>query len=145
MKNVILYTDGACSGNPGMGGWGCILIYGSHKLCLSGGERQTTNQRMELTAAIKGLQALNQPCRVAIYSDSAYLIRAFTEGWLKNWQQNGWLNSKRQPVENKDLWFELLKLSQIHTIIWNKVKGHAGDENNEICDTLAKKAILDLT
>ncbi|MCR4962800.1 MAG: ribonuclease HI [Firmicutes bacterium] len=145
MKKVTLYTDGACSGNPGMGGWGCLLLYGEHTLRLSGGEKMTTNQRMELTAAIKGLQALNQPCSVAIYSDSAYLIRAFTEGWLANWQRNGWLNSKKQPVENKDLWLELLRLSEIHDVSWHKVKGHAGDANNEICDALAKQAIVDLS
>ncbi len=141
VKQVIIYTDGACSCNPGPGGWGCVLLYGENKLELSGFAEHTTNQRMELTAAIKGLQALKQPCLVTLYSDSAYLINAFQQKWLINWQKNGWMNSKKQPVENQDLWKELLFLAQTHQIQWQKVKGHAGDMYNEICDGLARKAI----
>lgn len=141
MKEVKIYTDGACSGNPGPGGWGCVLIYGENQRQMSGGEELTTNQRMELTAAIMGLKALKEPCNVAVYSDSAYLINAFNMNWLKNWQKNGWKNSKNCQVENQDLWKELLALAAIHKIDWCKVKGHAGDEFNEICDLLARKAI----
>lgn len=141
MKEVKIYTDGACSGNPGPGGWGCVLIYGENQRQMSGGEELTTNQRMELTAAIMGLKALKEPCKVAVYSDSAYLINAFNMHWLKNWQKNGWKNSKNCQVENQDLWKELLELAAIHKIDWCKVKGHAGDAYNEICDLLARKAI----
>jgi len=141
LKQITIYTDGACSGNPGPGGWGCVLIYGEKQRQLNGGEQLTTNQRMELTAAIMGLKALKEPCMVTIYSDSAYLVNAFNMHWLTNWQKNGWQNSKKNPVENQDLWKELLDLASIHIIDWRKVKGHAGDEYNEICDLLARKAI----
>ena len=141
MVIVTIYTDGACSGNPGPGGWGCVLIAGDYKKELSGGEANTTNQRMELTAALQALSALKKPCKVILYSDSAYLINAFNQKWLKNWQNNGWLNSKKQPVENRDLWEGLLDLAQIHDIKWEKVKGHAGNKYNEICDELARNAV----
>lgn len=141
MNTVIIYTDGACSGNPGPGGWGCVLLHGSRRLELSGGAAHTTNQRMEMQAAIAALGALKQPCRIALHSDSAYLVNAFNQRWLDNWQKNGWLNSKKQPVENQDLWQELLKLSARHQVTWNKVKGHAGDELNERCDQLARSEI----
>ena len=144
MKKVTVYTDGACSGNPGPGGWGAVLIYGSWEKRLSGAEAHTTNQRMELTAALMALQALKEPCQVVLYSDSAYLINAFNQNWLRNWQRNGWLNSKKQPVENQELWKGLLEQAAVHDIEWRKVKGHAGDEYNEICDELARTAISTL-
>ena len=141
LPQVIIYTDGACSGNPGPGGWGCVLIHGQRVKELSGGEVDTTNQRMELQAAVSALSALKQPCRVQLYSDSAYLINGFRQHWLDKWQSNGWLNAKRQPVENQDLWRPLLELSHVHQVEWLKVKGHAGDHYNEICDQLARKAL----
>lgn len=144
MKTVTIYTDGACSGNPGPGGWGCVLLHGEQRKELSGAEAHTTNQRMELTAAVAGLAALKQPCHVLLYSDSAYLINAFRQHWLDNWQKNGWLNSKKQPVENQDLWQELLRLSRLHAVEWRKVKGHAGDCHNERCDTLAREAVKNM-
>lgn len=144
MHTVTIYTDGACSGNPGPGGWGCVLLHGERRKDLSGGEKLTTNQRMELMAAVQALSALKQPCRVCLHSDSAYLINAFQQGWLDNWQKNGWKNSKKQPVENQDLWQELLRLAAIHQIEWIKVKGHAGDKYNEVCDQLARNAIKEL-
>jgi ribonuclease HI len=145
MKNVSIYTDGACSRNPGPGGWGCVLVYGAHEKELQGAEADTTNQRMELRAAIDALEALKQPCAVELFSDSAYLINAFNRGWLDNWRQNGWLNSKKQPVENQDLWLRLLKAAENHAITWCKVKGHAGNELNERCDALARAALQELT
>ena len=144
MKKVVIYTDGACSGNPGPGGWGCVLFYGAHKKELSGAEPQTTNQRMELQAAVAALAALKESCQVALYSDSAYLVNAFKQNWLVNWQKNGWQNSKKQPVENQDLWLKLLELAEKHNIEWHKVKGHSGDEHNERCDALARAAIKQL-
>jgi ribonuclease HI len=141
LPQVIIYTDGACSGNPGPGGWGCVLINGQRVKELSGGEADTTNQRMELQAAVSALSALKQPCRVQLYSDSAYLINGFRQHWLEKWQSNGWLNAKRQPVENQDLWRPLLELSHVHQVEWLKVKGHAGDHYNEICDQLARNAL----
>ena len=141
MNHVLIYTDGACSGNPGPGGWGCILICGDLRKELNGGERLTTNQRMELTAAAEALRALKMPCRVTLFSDSAYLINGFNQHWLTNWQRNGWMNARKQPVENQDLWRELLRLSQIHQVEWKKVKGHAGDALNERCDELARAGV----
>lgn len=137
---VAIYTDGACSGNPGPGGWATILVYGKHEKELSGGEPLTTNNRMELTAAVQGLKALNTPCRVRLFSDSAYLINAFNQGWLKKWQMNGWKTSKQDPVENQDLWIELLNLSARHEVEWIWIKGHAEDEYNQRCDRLAVEA-----
>ena len=141
MKNVVIYTDGACSGNPGPGGWGCVLVHGAIIKELNGAEADTTNQRMELWAAIAALEALKQPCAVELFSDSAYLINAFNLGWLLKWRQNGWINSRRQPVENQDLWLRLLKVAGSHDITWRKVKGHSGDELNERCDALARAAL----
>lgn len=140
MKNIILYTDGACSGNPGKGGWGAILFYGDHKKELSGGEQATTNNRMELTAVIKGLEALKEPCIVDVYSDSAYVVNAFLLGWVENWQNNGWKTTKGK-VLNIDLWQKLLNLIGKHHISWHKVKGHSDNEYNNKCDALARSEI----
>lgn len=136
-----IYTDGACSGNPGPGGWAAVLLYGPHEKEIFGSEPNTTNQRMELTAAIKGLESLRKPCRARIYSDSAYLINAFNQGWIENWQRNGWLNSKKEPVSNADLWRRLVELAEIHQIQWIKVKGHSDNKYNNRCDALARGAI----
>ena len=144
MKEIIIYTDGACSGNPGPGGWGAILQYKNHKKEISGGEGETTNNRMELMAAICALEALLEPCKVDLYTDSAYLCRAFTENWIINWQRNGWKTAGKQPVENQDLWKRLLKQTNIHNVTWHKVKGHSDNENNNRCDTLARAAIKNL-
>lgn len=141
MKEVIIYTDGACSGNPGPGGWGAVLIYGDKRKEISGAEARTTNQRMELTAAIAALKALKEPCRVRLYSDSAYLVNAFRQGWLERWQKNGWLTAKKEPVENRDLWQELLKQTSRHQVEWLKVKGHGDNTENNRCDELARAAI----
>lgn len=137
MKNVIIYTDGACSGNPGPGGWGAILIYKEKKLEISGFEAHTTNNRMELLAPIEAMLRLKEPCEVDVYSDSAYLTNAFLQKWLVNWVKRGWLKADKKPVENRDLWEQLLKLSEIHNIHWHKVKGHADNPLNNRCDELA--------
>lgn len=141
MKQIIIYTDGACSGNPGPGGWGAILQYREHQKELSGGEGDTTNNRMELMAAICALEALKEPCSVQLYTDSAYLCRAFTERWIENWQRNNWKTSNKKPVENRDLWERLLAQTAVHRISWNKVKGHSDNALNNRCDTLAREAI----
>ena len=133
MKRVTLYTDGACSGNPGRGGWGAILIYGSYRKELSGGEQVTTNNKMELTAVIEGLNALNEPCEVDVYSDSAYVVNAFLQNWISGWIRRGWKN-----VKNIELWNELIALTEKHKVHFNKVKGHADDELNNRCDELAR-------
>ena len=137
INEVTIYTDGACSGNPGPGGWASILMAGGAKKELSGGEANTTNNRMELIAAISALKCLNRPCLVNLYSDSAYLINGFTAGWLVSWKRNGWKNSSKQTVSNMDLWQELDRLSGVHKITWIKVKGHADNEYNNRCDKLA--------
>lgn len=141
MKTVTIYTDGACSGNPGPGGWGAVLRFGEHEKEFSGGEKHTTNQRMEMQAAISALEQLKEPCHVALHSDSAYVINAFNQRWFDKWLMNGWQNSKKQPVENRDLWEKLLALSKIHQIDWVKVKGHADDVLNNRCDQLARDAV----
>ena len=141
LPEVTIYTDGACSGNPGPGGWAALLRYGSHEKELAGYEAHTANQRMELMAAIKGLEALKKPCSVQLHSDSAYLINAFHRKWLVKWQRNGWLNVKKQPVENQDLWKRLVTLTEKHQVRWVKVEGHSDDELNNRCDYLAKQAI----
>lgn len=141
MKKVTIYTDGACSGNPGPGGWGAILMYGEHKLEISGGEQHTTNNRMELTGPIEALRKLNTPCDVELYSDSAYIVNAFIKGWLINWQRKNWIKSDKKPVENQDLWKEILSLTAIHNVKWIKVRGHADNEFNNRCDELARAAI----
>jgi ribonuclease HI len=137
---VTLYADGACLGNPGPGGFGVVLRYGDYERELSGGEPHTTNQRMELRAAIEGLKALRRPCRVRLHSDSAYLINCFKQRWYDTWEKNGWKNRDRKPVENRDLWEELVRLSRLHEIDWIKVRGHSGDPLNERCDELARRA-----
>lgn len=140
-KSVTIYTDGACSGNPGPGGWGAILMYGDNKKELSGGEVNTTNNRMELMAAIEGMKALKYPCIVDLYTDSAYLHNAFTNGWVWNWMKSGWKKSDKKPVLNIDLWEELIRLNSLHEITWHKVKGHADNVYNNRCDELARAAI----
>ena len=137
MKQVTIYTDGACSGNPGPGGWGAILMYRDKKLEISGFEAHTTNNRMELMAPIQALSRLKEPCEVSVYSDSAYLVNAFRQHWLDNWQKRNWLKSDKKPVENQDLWKKLLEYTKIHNIQWFKVKGHADNEHNNRCDELA--------
>jgi len=138
---VVMYTDGACSGNPGPGGWGAILIEAGRERELSGGENPTTNQRMELTAPIEGLRALEGPRQVAIYSDSAYVINCFRDRWYERWRKNGWLSSKKKPVENRDLWEVLIALVEQHDVTWHKVAGHSGDPLNDRADALARAAI----
>lgn len=137
---VEIFCDGACSGNPGPGGWGAILRYGTSEKELSGFAPETTNNRMELTAAIAALSALTRPCRVRITTDSQYLCKGMKE-WIFGWQRNGWKNSKKEEVLNRDLWEELLALSRRHTIDWQWVRGHAGHAENERCDELARAAI----
>jgi len=141
MKRVIIYTDGACSGNPGPGGWGAVLMFNQIRKEMSGFEEATTNNRMELTAAIVALNALKEPCQVELYSDSAYLVNAFVQKWLVNWQKRNWVKSDKKPVENQDLWKELVRLTQIHSVTWIKVKGHASNKENNRCDELATGAI----
>lgn len=144
-RKIVIYSDGACSGNPGPGGWGVVLLSRGHRKELSGGEAQTTNQRMELTAVVAGLRALKVTgWEVDVYSDSAYLVNAFAQRWLDKWQANGWKNSKKDVVANQDLWMELLHLTGKNRVTMRKVKGHAGDEHNERCDQLARQAIKDL-
>lgn len=145
MKKVTIYTDGACSGNPGPGGWAAVLIYRSIVKEIAGSAAETTNNRMEITAAIEGLKALKEQCTVELYTDSAYLHNAFHEGWIYNWIRNGWKKSDKQPVLNKDLWEELYKLTEVHRVNWNKVKGHADVELNNRCDELARAEIKKMT
>ncbi|MBR6880078.1 MAG: ribonuclease HI [Clostridiales bacterium] len=137
LTEVTIYTDGACSGNPGPGGWGSILMVGPHKKELSGGEAVTTNNRMELMAVIKALEALTRKCKVNIYSDSAYVVNAFNQDWISGWIRNGWKNSAKAPVANSDLWKRLIELTSYHETTFIKVKGHADNEYNNRCDQLA--------
>lgn len=137
MTHVDIYTDGACSGNPGPGGWGAILMAGGTKKEISGGERQTTNNRMELCAVIFALEKLTRPCEVNIYSDSAYVVNAFNQNWIEGWVKNGWRNSAKAPVANAELWKRLIELTKIHKVTFIKVKGHADNEFNNRCDELA--------
>lgn len=141
MKEVTIYTDGACSGNPGPGGWGAVLMYGEHRKEISGGDAHTTNNRMELTGPIEALELLKQPCKVRLYSDSAYLVNAFNQHWIANWQRNSWQTSQKKPVENKELWQRLLELCRTHEVEFIKVKGHADNAENNRCDELARAAI----
>lgn len=141
MKQVTLYTDGACSGNPGAGGWGAVLIFEEHRLEISGGEAETTNNRMELTAVIKGLEHLKYPCLVDVYSDSAYVVNAFLEHWVEAWARSDWKKADKKPVLNSDLWQKLLALTKTHNVTFHKVKGHADNELNNRCDELARGAI----
>ena len=138
---VTIYTDGACSGNPGPGGWGAIVIDDGREVELSGGEATTTNQRMELTAPIEGLRALPGRRAVAIYSDSAYVINCFRDKWYERWRQNGWRNAQKRPVDNRDLWEALLAEVERHDVTWHKVAGHSGHELNDRADALARAAI----
>ena len=140
MKNVTLYTDGGCINNPGPGGYGAVLIYNSQRKELSGGFRRTTNNRMEILAAIAGLEALKEPCRVTLYSDSQYLVYAIQKGWALKWKSNGWMRSNKEKAINPDLWERLLKLCGIHDVQFSWVRGHAGNRENERCDQLAKAA-----
>ena len=137
LSQVTIYTDGACSGNPGPGGWGAILSSGGRSREISGGEAHTTNNRMELMAVIKSLELLTRPCDVELYSDSAYVVNAFTQGWIEKWQRTGWTNSAKKEVANKDLWIALIELCKIHKVTFKKVKGHADNEFNNRCDELA--------
>lgn len=140
MKEVTIYTDGACSGNPGPGGYGTVLIYNGTRKELSGGYRDTTNNRMEIMAVLKGLEALKQPCNVTVYSDSKYVVDAIEKGWLNNWRKNNWIKSNKEKALNVDLWKRLLDLMEIHTVNFKWVKGHHENEENNRCDQLAVQA-----
>jgi ribonuclease HI len=140
-KKIIIYTDGACSGNPGPGGWGALLMYGSSTREISGYSPATTNNRMELSAAIEALELLKEPCRVDLYSDSSYLVNAINEGWLKRWVVNNWKTAAKKNVENPDLWHKILKLIRLHDVTFHKVKGHSDNPYNNRCDVLAREAI----
>ena len=141
MEKVTIYTDGACSGNPGPGGWGAILMYQGNKKEISGGKKNTTNNEMELTAVIEALKMLKFPCQVDLYSDSAYVVNAFLQNWIGNWVKNNWRTSSKEPVKNQELWKELYKLTKIHQVKFIKVKGHSDNEFNNRCDELARNAI----
>lgn len=141
MKKVTLYTDGACSGNPGVGGWGAVLIYNGVEKRISGADGSTTNNRMEMTAVIEGLTCLKEPCEVDVYSDSAYTVNAFSQGWVFCWAKNSFKKADNKPVLNEDLWRKLLELCNIHRLNFVKVKGHADNEYNNICDKLATDAV----
>ncbi len=144
MEKVIIYTDGACSGNPGPGGWGAILMYNGNKKEISGAKDNTTNNVMELTAALEGLKMLKYPCEVELYSDSAYLVNGFSQGWIYNWKKNNWKTASKEPVKNKEIWEEIYNLTQIHKVKFIKVKGHADNEFNNRCDEMARNAIKTL-
>jgi len=141
MKEVTIYTDGACSGNPGIGGWGAILMYKDKKREISGAEADTTNNKMEMLAVIKALELMKEPCKITIYSDSAYVVNAFLNNWITAWQMNSWRNSSKDEVKNKELWQKLIDLLSQHQVAWVKVKGHADNEYNNRCDKLATTAI----
>ena len=144
MENITIYTDGACSGNPGPGGWGAILMHKDAKKEISGGKKDTTNNVMELTAVIEALKLLKYPCNVSVYSDSAYVVNAFLQKWIINWQKNNWKTADKSDVKNKELWQELLELTNTHTVKFIKVKGHSDNEFNNRCDELARNAIKGL-
>jgi ribonuclease HI len=137
-KSVTIYTDGACLGNPGPGGYGVVLLYGPHRKELASGFRRTTNNRMEIWAAIAGLAALKEPCQVTLYTDSRYVVDAMMKGWAKRWQANEWRKNKKELAKNPDLWAELLNLCDRHQVDFRWIKGHAGDPENERCDALAR-------
>jgi ribonuclease HI len=137
MKQVSIYTDGACSGNPGPGGWAAILIYGGREKVLSGGEAQTTNNRMELMGVISALQALKEPCEVDLWSDSRYVIDALEKDWVRSWKRKGWKKADKTPAKNPDLWDTLLQLTEVHRMRYHWVKGHAENPYNNRCDALA--------
>jgi ribonuclease HI len=140
MDDVVIYTDGACSGNPGPGGWGALLRFGAHERELKGGEPGTTNNRMEMLAAIEALEALKRPCRVELYTDSVYLRDGITK-WIVNWKRNGWKTAAKKPVKNVDLWQRLETAIERHQITWHWVKGHAGHPGNEAADALARQGL----
>ncbi len=142
MKDVIIYTDGACSGNPGKGGYGVVLLYGGARKELLGGFYETTNNRMEVLAVIKGLEALKEPCNVVLYSDSKYVVDAVEKGWAQKWKKNGWYRTKSEKASNIDLWERLLVLLEKHNVRFQWVKGHADNPENERCDALARQAII---
>ena len=144
MKKVIIYTDGACSGNPGPGGWGALLMFEENKKEISGSNENTTNNIMELTAVIEALKLLKYECEVDLYSDSAYVVNAFLKGWIYNWEKNNWKTANKEPVKNKELWEELYFLNQKHKINFIKVKGHSDNEFNNRCDYLATSAIKNI-
>ena len=143
-EKVIIYTDGACSGNPGPGGWGAILMYKSAKKEISGGMKNTTNNIMEITAVIEALKCLKVESDVQVYSDSAYTVNAFKQGWIYNWMKNGWKTANKEPVKHKELWQELYDLTKKHKVEFIKVKGHADNEFNNRCDEMARNEILKL-
>ena len=144
MEKVTIYTDGACSGNPGPGGWAAVLIYNENRKEISGAKKETTNNIMELTAVIEALKLLKYPCEVDLYSDSAYVVNGFNQGWIYNWRKNNWRTSSKEPVKNKEIWEELYNLSKIHKVNFKKVKGHSTNELNNRCDELAREAIKNL-
>ena len=141
MKHVTIYTDGACSGNPGPGGYGVVMLHGAHRKELCGGEKETTNNRMEMMGVIVGLETLKQPCEVAVYSDSRYVVDAISKGWVLRWRENGWKRNKKDDALNVDLWERMLPLLNTHKVTFHWVKGHAGNTENERCDELAREAI----
>lgn len=141
MEKVVIYTDGACSGNPGPGGWGAVLMYQENKKEISGGKKDTTNNVMELTAVIEGLKLLKYPCEVELYSDSAYVVNSFEKGWIYNWVKNNWKTAGKDSVKNQELWQELYDLTKIHKVKFHKVKGHSDNQYNNRCDELARNAI----
>lgn len=145
IPNVEIYTDGACSGNPGVGGWASVLLYEQHKKELYGNDKETTNNRMELTAVIEALKALKRPCNVTLYSDSKYVVDSINKDWVYKWEANNWIKSDRKPALNTDLWKELLTLLEVHRVKFVWVKGHNGNEYNERCDELAVKAIKEIS
>ena len=141
---VTIYTDGACSGNPGPGGWGSVLIYGEAKKEISGAKKETTNNEMEITAVLEALKILKEPCEVDVYSDSAYVVNTFEKGWIDNWVKSGWKTASKDPVKNVELWKELLELMKKHNVTFHKVKGHSDNELNNRCDELATSAIKEV-
>ena len=141
VRKVTIHTDGACKGNPGPGGYGVVLVCGKHRKELAAGYTRTTNNRMELLAAIAALEALTEPCEVALFSDSKYLVRAIEERWIDGWRKRGWINSSKEPVKNRDLWERLLEAMAPHRVSWHWLKGHAGHRENERCDELANAAV----
>lgn len=144
MKEVTIYTDGACSGNPGPGGWGALLMYGDKSKEISGASKNTTNNIMEITAVLEALKLLKEECDVKLYSDSAYVVNAFNQGWIYNWMKNNWKTSNKEPVKNKELWVELYELTKKHKVEFIKVKGHSDNEYNNRCDFLATSAIKNI-
>ena len=141
MDKVIMYTDGACSGNPGPGGWGTILMFRENKKEISGGKANTTNNIMEITAVLEGFRMLKYPCEVEVYSDSAYVVNAFAKGWIENWKKNHWKTASKEPVKNRELWEKLYEFTKVHQVTFVKVKGHSDNAYNNRCDFLAREAI----